>query len=241
MQSCRGKSVRPVCVIGENTLAARYLLHLLEKDSGLCPIAFEELAGNPRQAERQVSSPLTIFLIDRCGLALPAAELLQGLKQRFPKSRYIALDQEQSREELAFLARIGFHGFLAHRSVENELLTAVQAVSEGRLWMPSDVLRSFVRRGERLARCNAVWRDQTWCDEVTPRENQILDLLKQRLSNKEIAEVLQIRVSTVKFHLSNIFSKRQISNRRELLEKTPFIRGWKNFVSSQPSSTPDGT
>jgi DNA-binding NarL/FixJ family response regulator len=225
---------RRVCVIGENSLAARYLLRILEKDSALYPLAFDDLvcgSGPPNQLP--ISIPFTVFLIDRCGLVLPVAELARGLKQRFPKGRYIVLDQEQSREELVFLVGIGFHGFLAHRSVDEELLAAVHAVSEGRLWMPGEVLHSCIRGGEHLRR--RALKDQNLTDEVTPRENQILDLLRQRLSNKEIAEALQIQVSTVKFHLSNIFAKRQINNRRELTEETPLLRDWKSFISSQHS------
>jgi len=62
--------------------------------------------------------------------------------------------------------------------------------------------------------------------QVTPRESEILDLLRLRLSNKEIAEYLRIRVSTVKFHVTHILSKLQISSRQDLF--TDDFRGFLN-------------
>jgi DNA-binding NarL/FixJ family response regulator len=53
-------------------------------------------------------------------------------------------------------------------------------------------------------------------DGLTAREEEILHFTQQRLSNKEIASLLNIEVSTVKFHLSNIFSKLQIASRSDL-------------------------
>ena len=65
---------------------------------------------------------------------------------------------------------------------------------------------------------------------TTARENEILELVRVRLSNKEIAELLQIRVSTVKFHLSNILSKMQAKSRRDL-RAVPSEQLWKMLTS----------
>lgn len=55
---------------------------------------------------------------------------------------------------------------------------------------------------------------------TTRREDEILELVRRRLSNREIADLLQIRVSTVKFRLSNILSKLHARNRHDLADKT---------------------
>jgi DNA-binding CsgD family transcriptional regulator len=63
---------------------------------------------------------------------------------------------------------------------------------------------------------------------MTRREIEILDLLRHRLCNKEIANILDIAEVTVKFHVSNIFSKAKVNRRRELLalfEKTTTCMG----------------
>ena len=54
---------------------------------------------------------------------------------------------------------------------------------------------------------------------MTNRELNVLDLLAQRLSNKEIAETLFISTTTVKGHLQNLYGKLNVSKRREAVEK----------------------
>jgi len=54
---------------------------------------------------------------------------------------------------------------------------------------------------------------------LTPKEKQILELIKQGKTNKEIASELFISVSTVKTHINNIFKKEKVSKRDELLKK----------------------
>ena len=56
-------------------------------------------------------------------------------------------------------------------------------------------------------------------DPLTSRELDVLDLLAQRLSNKEIAEKMFISTTTVKGHLQNIYGKLNVSKRREAVEK----------------------
>jgi LuxR family maltose regulon positive regulatory protein len=62
-------------------------------------------------------------------------------------------------------------------------------------------------------------RPQPLVEPLTNREFDILDLLAQRLQNKEIAEELFISKETVKTHLNNIYQKLNVTNRRNAVEK----------------------
>jgi len=57
-------------------------------------------------------------------------------------------------------------------------------------------------------------------DTLTPRENEILDLIQKGYSNKDIAMELFISVSTVKTHINNIFKKKKVAKRKDLLQRT---------------------
>jgi LuxR family maltose regulon positive regulatory protein len=60
-------------------------------------------------------------------------------------------------------------------------------------------------------------------EPLTNRELEVLDLLAQRLSNKEIADKLYISATTVKGHLQNIYGKLNVGKRREAVEKTNIL------------------
>jgi DNA-binding NarL/FixJ family response regulator len=109
--------------------------------------------------------------------------------------------------------------------VSRALIRAIFLVAANEFCVPHDAFMEFLREAASVLRKGA--RD---CQTTTPRENEILELVRIRLSNREIAELLQIRVSTVKFHLSNILSKMQAKSRRDL-RTAPSEQLWKMLTS----------
>ncbi len=112
-----------------------------------------------------------------------------------------------------------------HAEVSRALVRAIFLVAANEFWVPHDAFLEFLREAASVLRKDARDRQTT-----TARENEILELVRVRLSNKEIAELLQIRVSTVKFHLSNILSKMQAKSRRDL-RAVPSEQLWKMLTS----------
>jgi NarL family two-component system response regulator LiaR len=108
---------------------------------------------------------------------------------------------------------MGAQGYVAHANVSHVLARAILNIAAGQLWVSQEVLQEFLSEVGRILRKDIHHRQST-----TPREDEILELVRRRLSNKEIADLLEIRVSTVKFHISNIFSKMHASSRRELAD-----------------------
>jgi DNA-binding NarL/FixJ family response regulator len=198
-----------VCVIEENRLAAEYVRGLLEKDPSLCTLFIEGL-----QTKASLRKAAPIFVLDNFGLALPISEYLRQLRVHYPRARYVVLDRRQSDEELLRLLWFGIHGYLNHSEVCESLLPAVLAVSQGKIWLPRQVLQEYV---ENIASSHV--NRSPGSETLTPREYEITELVKRRFSNREIASTLGIQESTVKFHASNIFSKLRINNRHDLLHK----------------------
>jgi len=99
----------------------------------------------------------------------------------------------------------------------SEVHHAIRAVMEGRLWVSHEVLNEYVIRVSNKGR--------NWSGEVdmlsrlTVREEQIMSLLLNGDSNKDIGEVLGIAQRTVKYHVSNILQKSQVSSRKELVDR----------------------
>ncbi len=103
-------------------------------------------------------------------------------------------------EALRFL-QAGARGILRKTANVGLVLSCLRGVAAGRNWMEDSVFRDALR-GDRHPR-----------SELTPREQQVLELVEQGFKNKEIAAELGIRPGTVKIHLKHIFEKTGVRGR----------------------------
>jgi DNA-binding NarL/FixJ family response regulator len=219
-----GNAPLRVYVVDQNSLAARYLLGILARNRALHAVTFENLI-----VHKPTEQTPPVFIIDRGGIDLPLSECLRVLRERHPKARFLVLDKEQSPGEIVRLLSLGIHGFVAHPQVSEQLAQAAHCVAQGKLWISSSVLETYVRHS--IASLKTV--DESPIGRgITQRENQIIELVKRRLSNKEIGTILNIQESTVKFHLSNIFSKLQVNRRSELQDKGELSEIWQKLIAS---------
>lgn len=210
------RTVLHVCSVAQNSLAEAYLVQLLRAHRHLCPLNLEQYARlSPTKRKH------TVFVIDQCGLEVPLCECLKQLRENCLNAKFLVLDYEKSNEEIVRLLVMGAHGYVPHAAVSRSIIPAILSIAAGQLWVTPEVLQEFLVEVGRALRNDSRPRQTT-----TPREEEILELVRRRLSNREIADLLQIRVSTVKFHLSNILSKLHASNRHELTE-APSARLWR--------------
>jgi DNA-binding NarL/FixJ family response regulator len=214
----------PVCVVDQNHLAARYLLEILAKNSAFRAVTVEEMTAL-KPSER--IGP--VFIIDREGIDLPLGECLHVLRERHSNAKFVILDEDQPAEETVCLLSLGVHGFVSYAQIDDQLAPAVDRIAQGQLWFSSSVLEAYARRS--IASLQNVNQSPTG-QGITQRESQVIELVKRRLSNKEIGEVLNIQDSTVKFHLSNIFSKLQMNRRSELQNKGQLSEFWRKLIAS---------
>lgn len=170
-------------------------------------------------SEESISSPQTsgeLLILDGC-----CQVDWQKLAMRWQTGggRVLVLlpaDTTNSGKELRALF-LGARGVVVISSRwQSELNQAVHSVLDGGLWVSREVLSEYVKRTSSHNRGRARGADPL--DYLTAREEQIMSFLLERDSNKEIGNVLGISERTVKYHVSNILQKKQVSNRKELLE-----------------------
>ncbi len=209
MSRSPSKKALTVCFIEHNPLALEYLLSMVRKDPS---IEVEAMEGGGVRSRKE--SPSRLFIIDSGGLPLPLSECLMRLWPEYPDARYLVLSHELARRDLLRLLGFKIDGFLSYREVPRSLLAALHSIAGGNIWVPREVLREYVH-GARQAR----QKNSPFTDRMTAREIQISELIERRFSNKEVADILRIQESTVKFHLSNIYSKLQVGGRHGLIRE----------------------
>jgi DNA-binding NarL/FixJ family response regulator len=193
----------PTYVIANNRLAGEYLVQVLRDDSALRPILCDKL---PEPRLRSVPS---VFIIEGT-MPIPLRECIRRLHSLFPKGRFLMVDRYQPDKEVLLLMNLGFHGFVEHSRVAKALVSAVRAVGGGRLWFSEELMQQYVHAN---AEGSSSREGQLY---LTPRETEVLELVRRRLSNLEIAVRLGITENTVKYHVYHILAKFRVSNRREL-------------------------
>jgi DNA-binding NarL/FixJ family response regulator len=109
----------------------------------------------------------------------------------------------------------GARGYILKRDAGNDLITALEALRQHKLFFTSRV--SEVVLGGYLGRTAAEAPAQGDSSRLSPRERQIVKLVAESKSNKEVANILQISVKTVESHRANIMEKLGLHSVTELV------------------------
>jgi DNA-binding NarL/FixJ family response regulator len=149
-----------------------------------------------------------LVLLDLEMPEMDGVEALRQLRQRQPGARVLVFTAFDTDERILAAVRAGAQGYLLKGSPRHEIFHAIRVVSRGGSLLQS-VVQSRLLSG--LAR-EAQSGDGA---SLTRRERQVLELLAQGKSNREIAVELGITLRTAKFHMSAILGKLGAGNRTE--------------------------
>jgi DNA-binding NarL/FixJ family response regulator len=123
-----------------------------------------------------------------------------------PSARVIALSMHSDRQIVTEALRAGAKGYLLKNSAASELLAAIRAVMSGRVYLSPSVahvvVTDLVNPSGRPAPSNP-----SAFSSLTPREREVLQLLAEGKTNKEIAASLDIGVKTVETHRAQVMEK----------------------------------
>jgi len=160
--------------------------------------------------ERLVRVPSDVVVLDLAGI--DDAAVAQAFVRAAHPARIVALAVRESDHDIVAWAEHGAMGIVTRQASFDDLLHAVLAAARGECGCSSHVAAALLRRVATIA---AERRSVTRYTALTLRERQVVDLLVQGLSNKEIAARLLLGVSTVKNHVHNVLNKVNASTRTE--------------------------
>lgn len=147
----------------------------------------------------------------------PTEELLLAtiatLRRARPGLRLIVLGASSDPEKIQSAIAAGAKGYLAYTATANEVQMAISVVRDGSIWAPRKVLARLLDKSGPEPRKHAD-------PYFTPREREVLTLLAEGNSNREIGTALGIDIATVKAHVSRLMRKVGVDNRVALTLKT---------------------
>lgn len=200
-----------VAIVEDNETVRHTLGELIEATPGFkcvctCATAKEAMVEIPRLSPDVVL--MDIHLPGESGISCTAR-----LKAKMPELQVIILTVYKDTELILRALKAGASGYLLKRAQTNEVLRAITEVRTGGAPMTGEIARLVVQSFQ---------SDSTpglQKQGLSPREDEILGLLSEGITNKEIALRLGISADTVRTHLGRIYEKLHVQGRTEAVSK----------------------
>lgn len=161
-------------------------------------------ANNGREALRQLEIlKVDLILMDIDMPEMNGIEATKILKKDYPEIKIIILTMHDEKSIIQLLMDIGADGYILKNATQEELLQGIKQVQQGKKHFSPDVTIALLRSDKDVASIN---------HDLTERELEILKLIAEGFSNKEIGDKLFISHRTVDTHRTNLMKKLEINN-----------------------------
>jgi len=155
-----------------------------------------------------------VILLDLCLPDRGGLRDAQRIREVLPGAKILMTGLSELESDVLACFEAGAAGYLPQEASLEELLNSIQAVAAGEVLCSPKVTALLVSRIAEASRERELRRVQG-LPNLTRRELEIIALIEEGLSNKEIAVRLAIEIPTVKTHIHNILEKLQLDGRRE--------------------------
>jgi two-component system response regulator NreC len=153
-----------------------------------------------------------VLVLDISMPDMDGIEVIRVLKEENQKCAILILTIHEDDALLKEAIRLGAAGYILKHAAESELISAIRAVFHGDMYIHPKMIRSLLQPEQIVTKKNTPPQDI-----LTSREEEILKLIVQGYTNKQVAEELSISIRTVEGHRANLTDKLGIRNRVDLL------------------------
>lgn len=161
----------------------------------------EEVASGDEALRVLGTTPIDVLVLDLTMPGLDGFEVLRRAKESHPDLKVLVLTMHSDPEYVERAVHRGADGYLLKDSAVNDLVAGIEAVASGRAYYSPAVQRSLSEmvRGKSSA--------PSALDTLTEREREVLKMVAEGLTTKEIASRLDISIRTVESHRANLMRK----------------------------------
>jgi len=199
-----------VLLAEDHTIVRKGLRSLLDSEVGMEVIGEAEDGREAIQMTQQLRPDVVLMDISMPGLN--GLEATRQIKERFPEVKVLVLTRHADEEYVFQILRAGASGYVVKKAAPAELILAIQAVCRGDSFLsPSisrPVIEEYIRKAEAMV--------ENSYDRLTDREREVLQLIAEGHSNREIAGLLHVSVKTVENHKASLMDKLHIYGTAEL-------------------------
>lgn len=198
-----------VYLLAENRLLREALIRLLTKRAEVCIVGAN--AYSPSVHREVIAARPQIMLMDSSGLESSRATLISTLRSALRTLRIVMVDMEADEDTFLSAVRAGVVGYVLKNASASEVDDAIRAVAAGQAVCPPSLCMALFRSVMQQAISSVVPFGADL--GLSRREQEMVELLRHRLTNKEIALKLNLSEQTVKNHVHRILRKVGAPNR----------------------------
>ena len=199
-----------ILLADDHTLVRNGLRLVLDAESDLRVVA--EASDGAEAVQCGMAGQIDLAILD---ISMPRMTGLQAaaeLRRHRPQMAILILSMHDSEQYLFEALRVGAAGYVLKSVADRDLVEACRAAMRGEPFLYPGAVRAIIRDYLQRARAGEALRE----DPLTPREREIVKLVAESATSKEIARLLTISEKTVERHRANVLDKLGLRDRVEL-------------------------
>lgn len=220
-----------VLVVDDHALFRRGIAAVLANEDGLEVVG--EAADGLEAIERAKEVAPDVVLMDLNMPRCSGLEATQALQAEMPQVNILVLTVSDKEADLFAAVKFGARGYLLKDTEPEELIHAINHIAQGGVMVSPLMATKLLSEFKNLAAGTGKKAVPQVDAELSPREGEVLQLVAQGATNKEIADSLFISENTVKTHLKSIMEKLHLANRSQAAAYA-VKRGLVQYKDSEP-------
>ena len=201
-----------VLLVDDHAILREGLRALLEREPDMQVVGEAEDGRAAVEQARQLQPDVVVM-----DIAMPLLNGIEATRQIkcLPyKTEVLVLSMYDDEGYIRQALTAGALGYILKDAVARELMDAIRAINQGEAVLSSAVTRLVIEDYLRFGDIRPADND----DCLTPREREVLQLIAEGYTNKQIAEILNLSIKTVGVHRTNMMKKLDLHNRGELIK-----------------------
>lgn len=202
-----------VLLAEDHTIVRKGIRSLLDNEPDMEVVG--EASDGRETVEKAEKLIPDVVLMDITMPQLNGLEATRQIKKLLPDIKILGLTMYTNEEYILQLLQAGGSGYVVKQSAPSDLIAAIRAVYRGDSFLSPEVSKVII--DEYLKQAGQTGPETSY-DKLTDREREVLQLITEGLSNREIADKLHISVKTVGVHRTNLMEKLNIHNTIDLVK-----------------------
>jgi DNA-binding NarL/FixJ family response regulator len=197
-----------ILIADDHGIVRSGLRMLLDRQDGMNVVA--EADDGVDAVEKAIASKPDIAVLDVSMPRMTGLQAAREIRAHAPDTRVVMLSMHDDERYFLEGLEAGAAGYVLKRAADTDLIGALRTVAAGRTFLAGETQRTLLDQWLASGRAEPN-------DPLTPRELEVVKLIAEAYTNRQIAETLKLSEKTVESHRANVLSKLEMRDRVELV------------------------